>query len=63
MDPLTISALQGTGLAVYIWYLFRALKQQVSGLKDVVSAQKQTMEVMERRISETEKIGGIYKNL
>lgn len=63
MDPTIQSLLEAIGLATFIWYLFRSLSQQVSGLKELVAAQKQTIEVMERRNAETEKIGGLYKTL
>jgi hypothetical protein len=51
------------GLGVFIWYLLQGLSRQVDSLKSVVNAQKDTIEVMGRRIEETEKIGGIYKTL
>jgi hypothetical protein len=51
------------GLGVFIWYLLQGLSRQVDALKSVVNAQKDTIEVMGRRIEETEKIGGIYKTL
>lgn len=63
MDSLTISIIQTTGLGVFIWYLIKGLKEQITSLEGVVSAQKQTIEVMDKRNEETEKIGGIYKNL
>lgn len=63
MDPLVASVLQTTGLGVFIWYLFKGLKTQLTSLEKVISAQKQTIEVMDKRIEETEKIGGIYRNL
>lgn len=63
MDSLLVAAVQGTGLGIFIWYLIRSLGQKIEGLQNLVSAQKETIEVMERRIAETEKIGGIYKSL
>lgn len=63
MDPLLASILQTTGLGVFIWYLLRGLTEKITSLEGVIVAQKQTIEVMDKRIEETEKIGGIYKNL
>lgn len=63
MDPLVASVVQTTGLGVFIWYLFKGLKVQLNSLEKVISAQKQTIEVMDKRIEETEKIGGIYRSL
>lgn len=63
MDTIIASILEATGLGVFIWYLINGLKEKITSLEGVVSAQKQTIEVMDKRIEETEKIGGIYKNL
>lgn len=57
------SAVQTIGLAGFFWYLVRGLKARISGLEGVISAQKATIDVMERRIQETEGVGRIYKNL
>ena len=63
MYPLLASILQTTGLGVFIWYLVRGLTEKITSLEGVVVAQKQTIKVMDKRIEETEKIGGIYRNL
>ncbi len=63
MEPLLVAAVQGTGLSVFIWYLVRSLGQKIEGLQSLISAQKETIDVMERRIAETKKIGGIYRSL
>lgn len=63
MEPLVTSILETTGLGVFIWYSLKGLKEQLTGLENVISAQKKTIEVMDKRIEETEKIGGIYRNL
>jgi hypothetical protein len=46
-----------TGLGVCIWYLLRGLTEKITSLEGVIVAQKQTIEVMDKRIEETEKIG------
>lgn len=51
------------GLGLFLWWLIHGLKTKVESLKGVVDAQKETIEVMGRRIKETEEIGGIYKTL
>ncbi|MDR7068977.1 hypothetical protein J2X02_001828 [Pseudoxanthomonas japonensis] len=60
---VVISAVQTIGLGAFFWYLIRGLKARISGLEGVISAQKATIDVMERRIQETEGVGRIYKNL
>lgn len=63
MNSQIASVLEATGLAIFIWYLFRSLSSQVKGLQALISTQKETIEVMSQRIAETEKIGGLYKQL
>jgi hypothetical protein len=63
VEALIQSIAEMTGLGAFIFYLFRALSAKISGLEGVVAAQRDVMSAMTRRIEETEKIGGIYKNL
>jgi hypothetical protein len=49
------------GLGVFLFFLIRGLKTQISSLKSILELQKETLSVMERRITETEKVGAIYK--
>lgn len=67
MDHINIDTLSRfvpqLGLGLFIWYSLQGLSRQIDSLKSVVNAQKDTIEVMSRRIEETEKIGGIYKTL
>lgn len=60
---LIISSFETLGLGVLIVYLIRGLKQNIASLNDTVTIQNKTLDVMEKRISETEKVGNIYKNL
>ena len=57
------SFFQTLGLGVFVYYLLRGLKDRVSSLESVINTQKQTLDVMERRVNETEKIGNIYRDL
>jgi hypothetical protein len=63
MPPVLISLLEASGLALFIWYLFQSLKAQVKGLNELLSTQKKTIDLMSQRIAETEKIGGMYRQL
>ena len=60
---VTTGVLEGSGLAVFLGFLLRGIKRQIFSLKATIAAQKQTLEVMDKRISETEKIGDIYRGL
>lgn len=51
------------GIGVFMYYLIRGLNLRIKSLEEVSKIQNKTLEVMERRIEETEKIGGIYKML
>ncbi len=63
METAIVSILEVTGLGIFIYYLFRGLLAKINGLENVLVAQKQVIDVMDKRIEETEKVGGIYKNL
>ena len=51
--------LEAGGIGVFMYYLVRGLRSKISGLEGTVRAQNQTLQVMERRVAETEKIGQI----
>lgn len=51
------------GLGLFFWYLIRGLKKEIESLRNTIVNQNKTLEVMEKRIFETEKVGDIYKNL
>jgi|GEM_PF-2686863 len=44
-------------------YIINGLKTKINTLQATISQQGKTIEVMEKRIIETEKVGGIYKSL
>ena len=49
------------GLGVFLLFLIRGLKIQIFSLERTLDLQKQTLDIMEKRIAETEKVGAIYK--
>jgi hypothetical protein len=55
--------LQAGGLGYFFYYLIRGLRSRVTTLEQTIEAQNKTLNVMERRVSETEKVGQIYKDL
>jgi hypothetical protein len=60
---LISSLAQAGGLGVFFWFLIKGLRREVSALKHVLETQQKTLEVMERRVLETERLAGIYKAL
>ena len=63
MEVILASLIEGAGLATFMWFLIRGLNAKITALEGTVSAQKQTIEAMEKRVSETEKIGDLYRKL
>lgn len=54
---------QTIGLGIFVYYLVRGLRDRISSLESVINTQKQTLDIMERRAHETEKLGNIYRDL
>lgn len=52
-----------TGLGVFFYYLVRGLRTEISALKKTIIAQRHTLQVMEKRVEETKKVGDIYRDL
>jgi hypothetical protein len=50
------------GVAIFMYFLVRSLRQEIKSLNQTIQAQKVTLEAMEKQVTETEKIGEIYKN-
>ena len=63
MENFVATAFETIGLGAFFFYLIKGLKAKIGALESVVVAQVKTLDVMEKRNSETEKIGEIYKNL
>jgi hypothetical protein len=63
MELNLYSLFETLGLGIFIYYLIKSLRIQISGLKGTIAAQNETLKVMDKRIEETEKIGDIYKSL
>ena len=53
----------GSGVIFFLWMWIRALKIQISEMNKTIEVQQQTLKAMETRVSETEKIGKIYRQL
>ena len=53
--------LEAGGIGTFVWFLIRGLRNRIASLKGTIDVQKLTIEAMERRLIETEQIGGIWK--
>jgi len=63
MDNILPSVFETVGLGVFFFYLIHGLKQKITALESTISIQGKTLDVMERRVQETQKVSDIYKNL
>jgi DNA repair exonuclease SbcCD ATPase subunit len=63
ITTILTNILTGGGVATFLWFLMKGLRQEIKNLKGTISAQEQTLKVMERRIAETEKVSDLYKSL
>jgi hypothetical protein len=57
------TVLQSSGLAIFLIFIFRSLKREIASLRRIIDDQTKTLDVMERRVLETEKVGTIYQHL
>lgn len=67
MDPNSVTLLtslsEAGGLATFAWFLFNGLKTKIEALNRTVEIQKSTLDAMDKRVQETEKIGALYQKL
>ncbi|EPX6950216.1 MULTISPECIES: hypothetical protein [Vibrio] len=54
------SILEVGGLAVFFNYVIKGLKSKIDSLSETIQVQKGTIEAMESRVSEVQKIGETY---
>jgi chromosome segregation ATPase len=70
ITTIITNVLSSGGVAVFLWMVIKGLKAKIGGLQgeitilnETIKVQKQTLEAMETRVVETEKVGNIYKQL
>jgi uncharacterized protein YoxC len=61
MGQSLTSWVQTSGLALFMWLLVNGLQKKISSLEGVIDAQSKTMEVMDKRVQQSEGIGSLYK--
>ena len=61
ITTIVTNALTGSGIVALLWMIIRGLKKQILSLNEVINTQKKTLETMETRVLETEKVGNIYR--
>lgn len=63
MGQSLMSWLQTSGLAFFVWVLVNGLQKKISSLEGVIDAQSKTMEVMDKRVQQSESIGTLYQKI
>jgi hypothetical protein len=70
ITTIITNVLTGGGVAAFLYMVIRGLKDQIGALKtqigtlnETIEVQKKTLQAMETRVLETEKVGNIYKRL
>ena len=53
--------LSSLGVLGFLWMWVRALKMQISEMRKTIEVQRKTLEAMKTQVSETEKVGSIYR--
>jgi hypothetical protein len=53
--------IQSGALGTFFWFVIRGMRSEIKGLQNTIKAQKDTLDVMERRTQETEKLGNVYR--
>ncbi|HZF41480.1 MAG TPA: hypothetical protein VE715_21865 [Blastocatellia bacterium] len=68
ITTIITNVLTSGGVAAFLYMMIRGLKDQIGALKaqistlnETIEVQKKTLQAMETRVSETEKIGNIYR--
>ncbi|MGR8932446.1 MAG: diguanylate cyclase domain-containing protein [Gammaproteobacteria bacterium] len=61
MDEFFKAFLEGSGISVFVYFVIRGLRREISALNETVRQQNQIFDAMSKRISETEKMAESYK--
>lgn len=61
MDELLKAVLEGSGISVFVYFVIRGMRKEISTLNETVKQQNQIFDAMSKRISETEKMAESYK--
>ena len=61
MDELLKAIFEGSGISVFVYFVIRGMRREISALNETVKQQNQIFDAMSKRISETEKMAESYK--
>lgn len=60
---VVVGIAQSGAAGLIVWALIRSLKIRIDGLQKTITVQNDTIDAMEKRVGEAEKIGDLYKGL
>ncbi|MBO0724616.1 MAG: hypothetical protein J2P52_03370 [Blastocatellia bacterium] len=63
ITTIITNLLTGGGVAAFLYMVIRGLKAQIGSMNKTIEVQQKTLEAMEKRVAETEKIGSMYRQL
>lgn len=61
MDEVLKAVFEGSGISVFVYFVIRGMRREISALNETVKQQNQIFDAMSKRISETEKMAESYK--
>lgn len=61
MEGLVKTLLEGSGIAVFVYFVIRGMRKEITALDKTVKHQNEIFDAMSKRISETEKMAESYK--
>lgn len=60
MDELVKAILEGSGIAVFVYFVIRGMRKEITALDKTVKHQNEIFDAMSKRIAETEKMAESY---
>jgi diguanylate cyclase (GGDEF)-like protein len=61
MNELLKAFIEGSGISIFVYFVIRGMRKEISTLNETVKQQNQIFDAMSKRISETEKMAESYK--
>jgi diguanylate cyclase (GGDEF)-like protein len=61
MDELIKAFFEGSGIAIFVYFIIRGMRKEISALNKTVKQQNEIFEAMNKRIAETERMAESYK--
>jgi len=61
MEELVKTILEGSGIAVFVYFVIRGMRKEITALGNTIKHQNEIFDAMSKRISETEKMADSYK--